>query len=152
MERQAMQFQPDIAISDRTGSPIAIIEVKALKDASVRNATRYLRNLLSHGIAPRVRYVMLITPTAGYVWTSPNAVLEEATPALSFSIERIIRHYLPSEEPDSVRDLVLEAIARQWLWDLTDGIEVDPDVTDRLRGAGLLSAVRDGEVSAPASV
>jgi hypothetical protein len=147
-----MQYRPDIVISDRFGVAVAIIEVKALNGAGVQTATRYLSNLLAHGVVPRARYVMLITPDAGYLWSTPEAVLRESPPTVTFPMDRVIQRYLPPNGvPTPVRDLVLEAIVQQWLWDLADGIVEDDDVVSSLRQSGFLDAVRDGLVNAHAS-
>jgi hypothetical protein len=144
-----MQYRPDIVISDRFGAAIAIVEVKALNGAGVQTATRYLRNLLVHGLAPHTGYVLLVTPDRGYLWRRPEDVLHESPPALTFPMDRITRHYLPPDNGTTpVRDLVLEAIVQQWLSDLADGIVVDDEVTASLREVGFLSAVRDGLVDA----
>jgi len=148
-----MQYRPDIVISDRSGAATAIIEVKALSSADVQTATRYLRNLLAHGLVPHARYILLITADTGYLWSTPEAVLSESPPALTFPMDRIMQHYLPSDGgPTPVRGLVLESIVHQWLLDLTDGITVDDRVTSGLRESGFLNAVRDGLVHAQAPV
>lgn len=148
-----MQYRPDIVISDRSGMAVAIIQVRALADASAQTATRYMRNLLAHGFVPHARYVLLITPDTGYLWPSPEAVLHESAPTLTFSMDGITRHYLPSDGSSTpVRDLVLDAIATQWLWDLTDGVTVDDGVTSNLRESGFLSAVQGGLVKVQATV
>lgn len=147
-----MQYRPDIAIFDRSGAATAIVEVKALTGASVQTAARYLRNLFVHGVAPRARYVLLITSDAGYLWSTPEEILNESAPSLTFPTDRIVQHYLQSNgDAMPVRDLVFESIARQWLSDLADGIEVDDGVTSTLRESGFLDAVRDGLVGAYAS-
>ncbi|MGI8550396.1 MAG: hypothetical protein ACR2PL_06290 [Dehalococcoidia bacterium] len=147
-----MQYRPDIVISDRSGVAVAMIEVKALSGASVETATRYLRNLLAHGVAPRVGYVLLITADTGYLWSTPEAVLHEPAPSLTFPMDRITRHYLPDSGPSTlVGDLVLESIVKVWLSDLADGAVVDVGVTSSLRETGFLNAVRDGLVNAYAT-
>jgi hypothetical protein len=148
-----MQYRPDIVISDPSGAAIAIIEVKALNGAGIQTATRYLRNLLAHGVAPNARYILLITPDTGYLWQTPEAVLHESAPSLTFPMDRIIQHYLPSSGgPTPVRDLVLQSIVRQWLSDLADGISVDHEVSRILHDSGFLGAVRNGSVNAQAPV
>jgi hypothetical protein len=148
-----MQYRPDIVISDPSGAAAAIVEVKALRDADLRDATRYLRNLLAHGVVPHARFALLITPEMGYLWSTPAAVLEEALPALTFPMDQIVQHYLPEiDEPTPVRGLVLESIVRQWLLDLADGITIDDSVTRSLRAAGFLDAVQDGQVTTHAPV
>jgi hypothetical protein len=147
-----MQYRPDIVLTDRAGMAVATVEVKALHDASTHNATRYMRNLLVHGITPHARYVMLITPGAGYLWNTPQAALKESPPAFTFPMERIIRHYLPAADGSTtIRGFLLESVAAQWLSDLADGIVVDADVTERLRDAGFVDAVGEGQVSVRAS-
>lgn len=148
-----MQYRPDIAISDPSGAAVAIIEVKALSGADVRTAARYLRNLLAHGVMPYARYTLLITADAGYVWSTPDTVMHEAAPLLTFPMDCIVRHYLPGDDGSvPIRDLVLEFIAEQWLEDLADGIVVDDRMTSSLQAAGFLHAVRGGLVHAQARV
>jgi hypothetical protein len=148
-----MQYRPDIVISDRSGVPAAIVQVKALTDATAQIATRYVRNLLSHGVVPSARYVLLITPDIGYLWASPEAVLRGTAPSLTFPVAPITRSYLPSDDGvQSVGELVLESIVEQWLFDLADGVVVDDQVTSSLREAGFLDAVRDGQITVHTSV
>jgi len=142
-----MRFRPDVVIADRFGTTAAIVEVKALNGASVQTATRYLRNLLVHGAVPHARFVMLITPECGYLWSEPEKVLLETAPTLSFPMDRIVEHYLPADGAHvPVRDLVLEPIVRQWLADLSEGIVVDPRVENSLDEIGFLEVVRGGRV------
>jgi len=144
-----MQYQPDVVIVDRSGAAAAIVEMKALNGATVQTATRYLRNLLAHGAVPRARYVLLITPEMGYVWSDPAQVLRQAAPALTFPMNRIVGHYLPADRDRTpMRDLVLEPIVRQWLADLADGVAVDERVESSLSEIGFLNAVRGGLVNA----
>jgi hypothetical protein len=107
-----------------------------------------MRNLLTHGVPPHARYVLLITADTGYLWSSPKAALQGVAPLLTFPMDRITRHYLRSnDEATPVPDIVLQAVVEQWLWDLTDGVAVDDQVTSSLRDSGFLSAVRDGLVA-----
>lgn len=146
-----MQFQPDIVIHDRSGTAVAVIEVKALSSVGVQEAASYLRNLFAHGVVPSARFVLLITPDKGYLWPTPEAVLRESAPSLTFPMGRIVRHYLSAESASMpVRDLVLESVVKQWLSDLADGIEIDESVTRSPRESGFLDAVRDGLVNASA--
>jgi hypothetical protein len=148
LEGHVVQYRPDIVIADRSGEATAIIEVKALSDSSVQAATRYLRNLLAHGVVPHARYALLITPDVGYLWSSPEAVLHESVPSLAFPMDRITRHYLPSDGGSTlVRDLVLESIVKQWLSDLADGAIVDEQTTSALRDSGFLDVVRNGQIT-----
>jgi hypothetical protein len=143
-----MQYRPDIVITDRSDTAVAIVEVKALRDADVQMATRYLRNLLAHGVVPYARYAMLITPEQGYLWSPPEDLLRDVSPLLTFPMERIMQHYLPVERRSApLGGLVLESIVQQWLLDLADGITVDDRVTRSLREAGFLDAVKDGLVN-----
>jgi hypothetical protein len=146
-----VQYRPDVLVSDQAGTTVAIVEVKALSEANEQNASRYLRNLLAHGIVPHARFVLLITPEMGYLWEAPEALLRGTAPSLIFPMERITQHYLRTNgRAAPPEDLVLEAIVKQWLSDLADGIAIDEAVTKLLREAGFLDAVRDGLVSAPA--
>ena len=151
--QDGVQYQPDIVIRDRFGALVAIVAVKALNNPSTQIATRYLRNLLSHGVVPHVRYILLITEEAGYLWTSADSVLHEHAPSLTFPMDSIVRHYLLADGGTGpVGDIVLEAIVRVWLEDMVDGIEVDAPLLARLQKAGFLDAVRDGQVNVHASV
>ncbi len=143
-----MQYRPDIVISDRFGAPVAIIEVKALNHAGVHTAARYLRNLLAHGLVPQARFVLLITPDTGYLWSTPGALLQDTPPALTFPMDRIVQHYVAAGGATlPVHGLVLESIAHQWLADLADGVVVDAETTSRLEDIGFVQAVRDGLVN-----
>jgi hypothetical protein len=153
LERHTMNYRPDVVISDPSGTVTAIVEVKALSGASIQTATRYLRNLLAHGRAPFARFILLVTPDTGYLWTTPDAILREASPAYTFPMAGIIQHYLPPDGRQTpVRELVLESIIAQWLADVADGVAVDDEVASVLRASGFLDAVRDGRVSVSASL
>jgi hypothetical protein len=153
LEYRAVQYRPSIVISDPSGVPTAIVEVKALNGADARTATRYMRNLLAHGVLPHARYVLLITPDAGYLWRSPETILSGSTPSLIFPMGSIMEQYLRWNGGHApVRGFVLESIARQWLSDLADGVVGEDPATRSLREAGFLDAVRDGMVSDQARV
>lgn len=146
-----MQYRPDLVISDRRGTPTALVEVKTLSGGDVRTATRYLRNLFAHGMAPSARFVLLVTPETAYLWNTPEAILQESAPAFTFPMERITRRYLQPDGRDGpVRERVLESVVTQWLSDLADGMSVDDEVTSILREAGFLDAVSEGLVDASA--
>lgn len=148
-----MNYQPDIAITDRYGSPVAVIEVKALTNLDAQRAVRYMKNLLTHGFASRTQYVMLITRDMGYLWTQPASVLNEAIPDLKFPMNRIIQQYVPTNGTmPAVHGGVLEAIVVQWLSDLAAGVPVDDRAAAQLAAHGFVEAVHSGTINALESV
>lgn len=144
-----MEYRPDLVIFDRAGAPAALVEVKSLS-SSVETATRYLRNLFTHGMTPLAQFVVLVTPETGYIWETPEAILRELPPAFTFPMARITRHYLRPDDLDPVRERILESIVTQWLSDLADGKSVDDEVTSILQHAGFVAAIRGGLVASPA--
>lgn len=148
-----MQYRPDITVHDPGGNLVAIVEVKALREASVQTATLYLQDLLSHGVAPRSGYVLLLTDVIGYLWSSPQEVMQGLAPRLTFPVDSIIQQYQPSHSASaSISGSRLESVVLQWMWDVANGDVIDDDSIVSLRAAGFTDALRGGSVTAPASV
>ncbi|HZU78088.1 MAG TPA: hypothetical protein VFA70_15075 [Dehalococcoidia bacterium] len=142
-----MPYRPDIRVYDRDGALVAIVQAKALRNADVEAATRYMANLLGYGFSAQVPYVLLITAETGYLWTSTDAVRRHEAPQLTFSFSGVLRHYQPDSGAQPVGDIVLGSVVSHWLWDLAYGTVEENDVTRQLRDTGLVRAIRDGEIS-----
>lgn len=139
-----MQYRPDVLIIGPDTMPVAIVQIKALPHSDAGQAGQYLRNLFSHGVVPRPRFILLVSAEAGYLWEGSDTVLAGCAPLATFSTQGILRRHLwDGAALDEARGPVLDAIIRRWLGDLADGRTGDDPTLAPLRQAGFTDAVRD---------
>lgn len=159
VQRAMMTEGADVAVQDREGKPVLIVEVKSRLDATGRKwAARTLRNLHAHGSVPDVPYFLLALPEAFYLWKDPwrraleafaDGRREEVAPDYAVPAWGIVRPYLGGRDmpPHEVSTYAMKMIVRAFVADvLNSDLSRDeaPDHLWWLFDSGLYDAVRGG--------
>jgi hypothetical protein len=142
-------IRPDIVVYDGMDNPVLAVEVKNQHGTDTEWAAQTRRNLLIHGLLPRVRYFLLALPDRFYLWVDkPLPAIENPTYELD---------PLPYLQPYLDRaDLILEnlnganfeLLIVSWLIDLVrSGELIGAGNNDWLIESGLLEAIKHGNVA-----
>src|SRR5690242_19942224 len=94
-------FRADLIIKNIEGNPIAVVEVKNLKDLSREEAIEMRHILLTHGFPSHVPYFLLLSQEVGFLWkdVKPNDL--DAAPTYEFPMDKVVVRY--SEETPTRR-------------------------------------------------
>ena len=154
-----MMGSADIAVQDREGRPVLIVEAKSRFDAAGEKwAARTFRNLYAHGSVPGVPYFLLALPEAFYLWKDPgrraleafaDGHREEVAPDYAVPAWGIVRPYLGGRyvPPEEVSTYAMKIIMGAFLADvLNSDLSRDeaPDGLKWLYDTGLYDAMRGG--------
>lgn len=114
-----MQSLPaDLIIKNIEGTPIAIVEVKNLKDLSREEAIEMRRTLLNHGFPSNVPYFLLLSQEVGFLWkeATPNDL--DAAPTYEFPMDKVVKRYSEGVPARRLYGAELELLVLQWLTNL----------------------------------
>lgn len=145
-----MSGRPDILVKTRWGHPLALVEVKNLPRLSESNAVD-LRDALVQHAADAVRYVMIVSQSAAYLWQLQHersgAPVDYGQPQV-LDMTPVFREYLTEAELSRhIRGAELDLVLSHWLGDLARGRS---DVLPRTREQGplsnLVSDIRDAQI------
>lgn len=149
----------DVAIQDREGKPVLIVEAKGRLDVAGRKwAARTFRNLYAHGSVPDAPYFLLALPEAFYLWKDPgrraqeafaNGRREEVAPDYAVPAWGIVRPYLGGRDvpPEEVSTYAMKIIMGAFLADVLNSDLSRDEAPDDLRwlfDSGLYDAMRGG--------
>ena len=141
----------DLALYDRDGRLIAIVEVKNKQGTSPEWAAKFRRNLLVHGGYSQADFFLLVTPDRLYIWKNAGATPTLVQPMYELDAQPLFAPYFeraginPSDSSGQAFELVVAA----WLGDLVrseEHREARTDGQDVLAESGFLTAVRDGRI------
>jgi hypothetical protein len=145
-----MSRRADILIKTRSGRPLALVEVKNLPRLSELNAVDLRDSLVQHLDEP-IRYVMVLSQSAGYLWQlggeRVGATWDYGQPQV-LDMQPVFREYLTEAELSRhIRGAELDLVLSHWLGDLARG---RADVLPRIRSQGPLtqfvSDIRDAQI------
>lgn len=156
----------DVAVHDREGRLVLVVEAKGRSGVTPRWAARTFRNLHVHGSVPDVAYFMLALTDAFYLWKDPGrrtleafgeGQREEVPPDLVVPAWEIIRLYLGGDNvsPSEVSGYALEMVLSAFMTDiLTADLspETAPNNLKWLFDSGLYDAIRGGSLASQAAV
>jgi hypothetical protein len=148
----SLAIETDFVVLGANRDIVALVEVKNLKELSADTAAAIRQNLVANS-DPGLRspFFMLVSQDVGYLWdqrSEPQRV--NAVPTTEFSMEPVVRRYLPSfVHGPRLRGSQLALAVNQWLSDLaadaTDQVEA-PELA--LSESGFLDMIRGGRVIA----
>jgi hypothetical protein len=146
---QGTPHEADLLVSDKTGKPVVMIELKNRQDMTRNVAVHLRRNLAAHDALGSVPYFLLLSQDAGYLWKNSPASDLLALPSAEFPMRAVVERYSP--HTDGSRRLggsEFSALVFRWLQSLTqpsNGIQDAAETT--LKEAGVLEAMRGGSVA-----
>jgi hypothetical protein len=139
--------KPDILIRSPEGYPIAVVEVKNRQNLSRDVATELRRNMVVHGLLPRVPYFLLTSQDVGFLWKGAKEENLDAPPTYEFPMEKVVARYLKREPEHRLYGAVLELLVLQWLNDLTRGAHKTTEEPEKtLALAGFNESIRGATV------
>lgn len=111
-------FHADLIIKNIEGNPIAVVEVKNLKDLSREEAIEMRRILLTHGFPSYTPYFLLLSQEIGFLWkdVKPNDL--DAAPTYEFPMDKVVVRYSEGTPTRRLYGAELEWLVLQWLTNL----------------------------------
>ncbi len=146
----AVAYGPD-------GQLTLIVEAKSKTKTSRSWAKHMRRNLLSHGVVPKSRFLLLALPDRLYLWKDVNNAPDLIDPTYEIDAAPLFEPYFAMAQisPDQLTPQSFELIVNAWLNELIhSGIpeNVPPEARQALLDSGLLGAIKGGSVAVEVSV
>ena len=141
----------DLALYNRDGQLIAVVEVKNKLGTSALWAAQLRRNILAHGGFQNVPYFLLMTPDRIYLWKDAGTDPVPTSPTYEKAAQGIFSPYFDKSaiEPSEVSSAAFELIVTAWLGNLVRTADKPEDLTSEvawLVESGLLGAIQDGRL------
>ncbi|HVN28196.1 MAG TPA: hypothetical protein VMT64_06900 [Candidatus Binataceae bacterium] len=137
----------DIAVLNKQGEPVLLVEVKNNPGTSKEWASKLRRNIMAHGLLPHVPYFMVATPDHFYLWKNAGNHAEELEPNYDLDPHALSdRRFVPDEK---VGPFEFETKVASWLTDMLRPESGRPNgaVGDLLLRSGLLDAIHGGSLA-----
>lgn len=146
-----MVAHPDILVRNRDEIPIAAIEIKNLREWPESLSSAMRRNMIVHGVLPKVPFFLLLSQEKGFAWRDSGGPEDEPLdrkPDTEFPLAPIVRRYAPAGLTDHwLRGAELEFIVLRWLDDLATGKRHDGDKAEEaLEAIGFIQAIENASV------
>ena len=146
-----MFSRADLALYNRDGQLIAVVEVKNKLGTSAIWAAQLRRNILAHGGFQNAPYFLLMTPDRIYLWKDAGIAPVPTSPTYERAAQDIFSSYFDQSaiEPSEVSGAAFELIVAAWLENLVRAADKPEDLTSEaiwLVESGLLSAIQDGRL------
>jgi hypothetical protein len=148
-----MQIQDkgiDFIAYDAAGRVVLIAQAKSRYGMSEEWATRFRRNMLSHGGLPEALFFLIATPERMYFWKQDQDAAN-APPAFTIDAGKEFGHYLDklNTPPRAVGEQSLELLVLSWLTDLARTgearVEQDPSMA-WLAESGLIDSLETAHI------
>ncbi len=110
-------MKADIVVYDRNGQIVLIIEIKKKLGASSEWATKWRRNILSHGSLPDAKFFMTVLPDRFYLWKDAGNLPELVEPTFEIDAKPILKPYFDESGtfPEKITPQGFELIIAAWL-------------------------------------
>ena len=135
----------DIAVYNKSHQLILTVEVKNRFGATTDWAARFRRNLLAHGLYPKAKFFLLVTPENFFLWAGENNSLVETPPNYEAGATEILSPYFERVRlsPKQLNEAELEMLVATWINDLLFPVE-GRQTPEWLIKSGLAKAIRGG--------
>lgn len=148
----------DIAVQDKNGKLVLIVELKIKKDINLVNwASKSYYNLRVNGlIDPYLPYFLLAFPTVFYLWDNDDLKFKQEEnliiPNYTINSQFMLHPYYDrtNTTPDNINGYGLEIIISSWLKDIISGdIDVyqEKQYEDWLIKSGLYKSIINGKLN-----
>lgn len=141
----------DIAIYDRYGQLIAVVEIKNKLGTSGEWAAKTRRSILANGGWIRADFLLFVTPDRLYVWKNAGADLVDLQPHYEVDMRSEFQRYLERVglDIDRISRSTFELLVGSWISDIIWFRETPRDPGDDLSWlvkSGFHAAVKEGRV------
>jgi hypothetical protein len=137
----------DILVRNLKGDPIAIVEVKNLKDLSRDEAIELRHNLIEYGIPSHVPYFMLLSQDVGFLWTGTQHEYLDAPPMYEFPMDKVVARYSDRKPGQRLYEAELEVLVLRWLTNLATKPQKNIEEPERtLALSGFIDSIKDASV------
>ena len=109
----------DILIKSPEGDPIAVVEVKNLRNLSRDEAIQLRRNLADYGVPIQVPFFMLLSQDIGFLWKDSKYENLDAPPMYTFPMDNVVARYSDRKAGERLYEAEFEILALRWLNQLT---------------------------------
>ncbi len=143
-------FNWDLAVDNRSGQRMLIVEVKTKLNTSSKWAARFRHNILAHGTFPKAPYFLMVFPDRFYLWTGADDQPAQSEPDYSIDARPILQPYFQKAgvSETKISGDSFELIVASWLARIiyaSEPIE-DTDTSQQwLIESGLYNAIIGGK-------
>jgi hypothetical protein len=150
-EDTRMRFNADMAVYDKTGQLVLVVEAKNKLATSKSWAEKMRRNMLAHGLMPNSRFFLLALPDRFYLWKDAGIAPEIISPDYEIDPRSFLQaHYNWSElSLDSLTGESFELVISSWLSKLLQANSLPSDLQEQdwLVESGLFEAIKLGHIT-----
>lgn len=144
--------QADLAVYDRNGQLIAVVEIKNKRGTSREWATKLHHNLLTHEGCSQAEFFLLVTPDQLYLWRNADSLPSLAPPTYEIDAQPIFAPYFErtGASPADISGNAFELIVTSWLEELARSHEPTETLAAKqpqLAESGFLTTVRDSRIA-----
>jgi hypothetical protein len=151
-----MRFRADLAVYDKNGQLVLVVEAKNKLNTSSDWAAKMRRNMLAHGLMPDTRFFLLTLPDKFYLWKNAGVIPEIVLPDYEIDPKPFLHPYYARVEisPDTLTGESFELVISSWLSKLlqTDVLPPELEGQDWLIKSGLFEAIKQGHLAAQIAV
>lgn len=137
---------------DCEGQLILVVEIKSKLHTLPEWVAKFRRNILAHGLFPKVPYFLMVFPDRIYLWAGKEARLDESEPTYAIDARPIFQPYFEKagikSEP-KISDESLELIFSSWLTNIIYSKELPNGADESQRwliDSGLYAAIAGGSL------
>lgn len=151
-----MRFRADMAIYDRNGQLILVVEARNKVNTSTEWAAGMRQNMLAHGLMPDTRFFLLALPDHFYLWKNagitPDFVLPDydVDPRPFLHLAYDSAQTSPSTLTNESFELIISALLNTLLQ--TDTLPAKLQNEAWLISSGLFEAIKHGHLTEQTSV
>jgi hypothetical protein len=137
----------DIAVLNRRGEPVLLVEVKNRTGTSKDWAAKLRRNIMAHGLSPNAPYFLVATPEHFYLWKDAGNRVEEIEPTYEIDPRAINGPSFISEE--KIGEFEFRTKVASWLIRILNAEpgQTNGKVGELLTQSGLREAIRGGKLA-----
>lgn len=144
--------QADLALYDRNGQLIAVVEIKNKQGTSREWAMKLRRNLHTHEGYPQAEFFLLATPDRLYLWRNVGTGPSLIPPTYEIDAQPIFAPYFErtGASPTDISGNAFELIVTSWLEELARSHEPTGTYAvkqPQLAESGFLTTVRDSRIA-----
>ncbi|MFB2918302.1 hypothetical protein [Aerosakkonema funiforme] len=142
----------DLTGYDCEGQLILLVEIKSRRHTSPEWAAKFRRNILAHGVFPKVPYFLMVFTDKFYLWADEEARLDESEPNYVIDARPIFQPYFEKAGIKSDREISeesLELIFSSWFTNIIYSQELPNGADESQRwliDSGLYAAIAGGSL------